>query len=180
MQKTVKALNDLRVHWREEGCPSVAKIAKKANVPNATANRYLTGVTKGGAPETIRALAIAMERRDIADSIPFTSVADSDHAEDYITEMIQQWHETSQQQMSEASARHKQELDDLIRDHRLERDDWHMQRKAMHEENARLRASFDSAIALHNDQLKALRTEKWVFTALFIVSTAALVLIKFI
>ena len=167
MQKTVKALADLRLHWREEGCPSVAKIAKKANVPNATANRYLTGVTKGGAPETIRALAIAMDRRDIADSIPFTSVADSDHAEDYITEMIQQWHETSQQQISEVSARHKQELDDLMRDHRLERNEWHEQRKKMSE-------SFDKVISDQANQIKTHRREKWVAFGLFLVSVVVL------
>jgi hypothetical protein len=170
VQKTVKALADLRTHWRAEGCPSVSKIAKTANVPNATANRYLTGVTKGGAPETIRALAIAMDRRDIADSIPFTSVADTDHTEDYITEMIQQWHETSQQQMAEAAARHKQELEALMRDHRLERDDWHAQRKAMHEENVNLRASFDAAVTFRDAQLRAARVEKWICFALLVAS----------
>lgn len=176
MQKTVKALSDLRLHWREEGCPSVAKISKAANVPHATANRYLTGVTKGGAPETIRALAIAMDRRDIADSLPFVSVGDSEHSEDYITEMIQQWHETSQQQMAEANARHKQELDALMRDHRAEREDWHVQRKAMHEENTRLRASFDAAVSSRDAQFKALRAEKWLFTILFILAVVLLLL----
>lgn len=168
MQKTTKALADLRAHWREEGCPSVAKIAKKANIPNATANRYLTGITKGGAPETIRALAIAMDRRDIADSIPFVSVSDSDHAEDYITEMIQQWHETSQQQIAEANARHKQELDDLTRDHRAERD-------ALHEEIKILRTSFDKAVASRDELLRSMRTEKWTFFALFVIALIAMV-----
>lgn len=168
MQKTTKALADLRAHWREEGCPSVAKIAKRANVPNATANRYLTGITKGGAPETIRALAIAMDRRDIADSIPFVSVSDSDHAEDYITEMIQQWHETSQQQMAEANARHKQELDDLTRDHRAERD-------ALHEEIKILRTSFDKAVASRDELLRSMRTEKWAFFALFVIALIAMI-----
>lgn len=168
MQKTTKALADLRAHWREEGCPSVAKIAKKANIPNATANRYLTGITKGGAPETIRALAIAMDRRDIADSIPFVSVSDSDHAEDYITEMIQQWHETSQQQIAEANARHKQELDDLTRDHRAERD-------ALHEEIKILRTSFDKAVASRDELLRSMRVEKWTFFALFVVALIAMI-----
>ena len=168
MQKTTKALADLRAHWREEGCPSVAKIAKKANIPNATANRYLTGITKGGAPETIRALAIAMDRRDIADSIPFVSVSDSDHAEDYITEMIQQWHETSQQQIAEANARHKQELDDLTRDHRAERD-------ALHEEIKILRTSFDKAVASRDELLRSMRVEKWTFFALFVIALIAMI-----
>ena len=170
MQKTVKALADLRAHWRAEGTPSVAKIAKAANVPNATANRYLTGITKGGAPETIRALAIAMDRRDIADSLPFLSVGDSDHTEDYIVEMIQQWHETSQQQMAEANARHKQELEALMRDHRAERDDWHAQRKALHEENENLRASFDKAVTFRDKQLLRQIIEKYIFLALAVAS----------
>lgn len=176
MQKTVKALADLRAHWRAEGCPSVAKIAKKANIPNATANRYLTGVTKGGAPETIRALAIAMDRRDIADSIPFIGIGESDHTEDYITEMIQQWHETSQQQLAEATTRHKQELEDLTRDHRSERDDWHKQRDALHAQLGALRASFDSSIHFRDAQLRIQRIEKWCFLALFLVSVAGLIL----
>ena len=173
MQNTVKPLADLRAHWRAEGCPSVSKIAKAANVPSATANRYLSGITKGGAPETIRALAIAMDRRDIADSLPFLSVGESGHTEDYIAEMIQQWHETSQQQLTEANTRHKQELEALMRDHRAERDDWHGQRKALHEENANLRASFDSAVTFRDAQLRIARIEKWIFFVLFI---AALVL----
>ena len=172
MQNTVKPLADLRAHWRAEGCPSVAKIAKAANVPSATANRYLSGITKGGAPETIRALAIAMDRRDIADSLPFVSVGDSDHTEDYIAEMIQQWHETSQQQMAEANALHKQELEVLMRDHRSERDDWHSQRKALHEENANLRASFDNAVTFRDAQLRTARIEKWICFALFVASVA--------
>ena len=73
MHDTTKALADLRAHWHAEGCPPISKIAKKANVTSATANRYLSGITKIGAPETIRALAIAMDRRDIADSLQFKS-----------------------------------------------------------------------------------------------------------
>jgi hypothetical protein len=115
-----------------------------------------------------------MDRRDIADSIPFTSVADSDHTEDYITEMIQQWHETSQQQAAEASARHKQEMDDLMRDHRLEREDWHQQRKALHEENQNLRVSFDKSIASRDHLLRVQRIEKWTFFLLFLAAVALL------
>ena len=168
MQKTTKALAELRAHWREEGCPAIAKIAKKANVPSATANRYLGGITKVGAPETIRALAIAMDRRDIADSLQFISVAESDHAEDYIAELVQQWHEKSQQQHAEDEARHKQEMEDLRRDHRAERDE-------LHEEIKTLRASFDRDIAARNELLRTQRTEKWICFALFVAAVIFIV-----
>lgn len=176
MEKTVKALSDLRAHWRSEGCPSIAKIAKQANIPSATANRYISGTTKGGTAETIRALAIAMDRRDIAESIPYTSISNSAHAEDYIAEMVQQWQEKTQQQIADTAARHKQELDDLMRDHRLEREEWHEQRKAVYEENANLRASFDRAVAFRDEQLRIQRIEKWVLFVLLLASVSMLVL----
>lgn len=168
MHDTTKALADLRAHWHAEGCPPISKIAKKANVTSATANRYLSGITKIGAPETIRALAIAMDRRDIADSLQFISVTESDHAEDYLVELVQQWHEKSQQQHAEDDARHKQEMDDLRRDHHAERESWHEQMKAMRE-------SFDKAIIVKDEQLRVQRREKWICFALFIASVVALV-----
>ena len=152
MQKTETALTNLREHWQKEGCPPIAKIAKRANVPSATANRYLAGVTKGGTPETIRALAIAMDRPDIADLIPYTGLGGNEHAEDYIVELHKQWDEAAQQRLTEAEARHAPELEKLRNDHREER----------------------NAFA---DQLKALRSqtllltiEKWVFAILFATS----------
>lgn len=167
MQNTVKALADLRAHWNDEGHPSIAAIAKKANIPNATANRYLTGTTKGGVAETIRALAIAMGRPDIAESVPFTSLANV--SQDYIAEMVQQWQEKTQQQIADTTARHKQELDDLARDHRAERESWREQCKAMHEENANLREAFDRDIKIQH-------IEKWIAYALLFAAVIALLL----
>ena len=166
MQKSINALAELRAHWKAEGCPSIAKIAKKANVPSPTANRYLTGVTKGGAAETIRALAIAMDRRDIAESLPYTGSGDNE--QDYIAELLKQWDEATQQRLAEADARHKQEMDDLTRDHRLEREDWHKQRNALYEENANLRKTFDSAIRVQ-------RAERWITASLFVLSVLLLI-----
>ena len=168
MQNTVKALIALREHWKSEGMPSITKIAKAANISNATAYRYLSGATKGGMPETIRALAIAMDRRDIADLIPYTGINDVEHTEDYIVELSQQWQEKFQQQLSEVTAKHKHEMDDLTRDHRLEREDWHAQRKAMHAEIATLRASFDKAVTFRDAQLRIAHIEKWIYFVLFI------------
>ena len=169
MQKTVKPLEELRKHWKESGEPSIAKIAKKANVPSATANRYIMGVTKGGMAETIRALAIAMDRPDIAESIPYTGMPDS-QSEDYIIELSQQWQEKYNQQLSEVIAKHKQDLDDLIRNHRIERDEWYAQRKALREEREKLCASFDKATEDHAKQIRTHLIEKWVAFGLFIVS----------
>lgn len=167
MQNTVKALAELREHWKAEGCPPIPQIAKKANVPSATAYRYITGATKGGMAETIRALAIAMDRRDIADGIPYSGIGN----EDYLVELTQQLQEKFNQQLAEVTAKHKQELDNLTRDHRAEREDWNVLRKALHEENARIRESFDRTIRIQH-------REKWTAFALFIVSIALLVFSK--
>ena len=169
MQNIVKALAELRTHWKSIGCPPIPQIAKKANVPSATAYRYITGATKGGMAETIRALAIAMDRRDIADSIPYTSIGNAEHTEDYLVEFSQQMQEKFQQQLAEVTAKHKQEMDDLTRDHRLEREDWHTLRKALHEENANLRKTFDQTIKIQH-------REKWISFALFLASVFLLVI----
>ena len=152
MKDTTKALADLRAHWLEAGCPASAKIAKKANVAPATAHRYLSGVTKLGTPEVIRALAIAMDRNDIAESLKFVSLDGNEHSSDYIAELHKQWDETAQQRLDETIERHKAEMEKLRADHREERQTW-------------------------SDQLFAFRkqvhissVEKWIFAALFTLS----------
>lgn len=169
MEQTVKALADLRAHWESEGTPSTAKIAKAANVSSATAHRYLTGATKGGFPETIRALAIAMGRPDIAESLPYTSL---NRMGDMAIELNQQFNE----KIAELEARHKQEIDALLRDHRTEREEWHVQRKVLHEENVSLRSSFDRAVAFRDAQLRRQYIEKTILFALFIASVVVLIL----
>lgn len=170
MKQTGQALADLRAHWASEDYPNVSEIAKKANVARGTAHRYLTGVTKGGAPETIRALAIAMNRPDIADSIPYKGFGDMSNTEDYIAELAQQWQEKTQQQLTDAHARHKQELEELTGNHRLERQEWYKQRESLHKENENLRASFDKAVSFRDAQLKAQRVEKYVLFVILVVS----------
>jgi transcriptional regulator with XRE-family HTH domain len=169
VEQTVKALADLRAHWESEGTPSTAKIAKAANVSSATAHRYLTGATKGGFPETIRALAIAMGRPDIAESLPYTSL---NRMGDVAIELNQQFNE----KITELEARHKQEIDALLRDHRIEREEWHVQRKVLHEENVSLRSSFDRAVAFRDAQLRKQYIEKTILFALFIASVVVLIL----
>ena len=176
MQNTVKALAELREHWKSIGMPAIPNIAKKANIPSATAYRYITGATKGGMAETIRALAIAMDRRDIADSIPYTSIGTVEHTEDYLVELSQQMQEKFQQELAEVTAKHKQELGSLTHDHRLEREEWHTQREAMRKDSDNLRASFDKAVSFRDDQLKTQRTEKWILFALLVIAVVILIL----
>lgn len=171
LEQTVKALADLRAHWESEGCPSPAKIAKIANVSSATAHRYLSGATKGGFPETIRALAIAMGRSDIAESIPFTSINGNGRAGDYVVELGQQYQEKLQQQLAEADARHKQEMDAVLRDHRAERENWHTLCKKLNEENANLRESFDQTSRIQY-------REKWIAYALLVAAVMMLIIVK--
>jgi transcriptional regulator with XRE-family HTH domain len=168
VQSTVKPLADLRAHWKAIGCPPISPIAKKANIPSATANRYLSGTTKGGTAETIRALAIAMDRPDIAASIPYTSIGDVEHAEDYIVELLKQWDEASQQRLNEQENRHKQELELIAKDHRAEREDWHKQRDAYCREIERISTSFDNLTKIQH-------REKWISFAVFLAAVAALI-----
>lgn len=176
MHQTTESLSELRAHWKASGSPSITQLAKAANVPSATAHRYLTGATKGGIPETIRALAIAMGRDDIADSLPYTGFAEIHQKDDYITEMDLIRQERAAQHLAEVTAKHKQEMDDLIRDHRIEREAWRMQCQAMHEENTNLRASFDSAVSFRDTQLRFQRIEKYAFLCLLVIAVVALIL----
>ena len=175
MEHAIKALSELRVHWAQSNYPNISEIAKKANVARGTAHRYLTGVTKGGNAETVRALAIAMDRPDIAESIPYPDISKIAHIEDYIAELDRQWNEKSQQQIADLTAKHKQELDELAHIHRLEREQWHTLCNAMHEESASLRASFDKAVSFRDAQLRRAHIEKWICFALFLSAVAALI-----
>lgn len=164
MQKNAQHLKALRDHWNALECPPIAKIAKKADVTSATANRYLTGISKFGTPKIIRALAIAMDRPDIA-----KAVEDVDVPEDYIAELRKQWSESTQQQLAEQASKHKQEMNDLVNDHRLEREEWNTHRNGLINEIAELRTSFDKTIKVHH-------REKWITFALFLAAVAALIL----
>ena len=152
MKDTTKALADLRAHWLDAGCPASAKIAKKANIAPATAHRYLSGITKLGTPEVIRALAIAMDRNDIAESLKFVSLDGNEHSSDYIAELHKQWDETAQQRLDDAVERHKAELEKLRTDHSEERQDL-----------------LNHASDLRK-MVNAVIVEKWIFAALFAVS----------
>ena len=175
MEKTAPHLSALRERWAEMNYPNVSEIAKKANVARQTAHRYLTGATKGGTPEIVRALAIAMDRRDIADSIPYTGFSKIAHTDDYLAELAQQWEEKTLQLLSESDIRHKNELEEMTRTHHAEREDWNIQRKALHEEAANLRAAFDKAVSFRDAQLKHQQREKHILFVLFLAAVVLLV-----
>ena len=176
MHQTTESLAKLRAHWNAAGSPSIAQLAKQANVPSATAHRYLTGATKGGVPETIRALAIAMGRDDIADGLPYTGFSEIHQKDDYIAELDLIRQERAAQHLAEVTNKHKQEMDDLIRDHRAEREAWRAQCQAMHGESENLRASFDKAVTFRDAQLRLQRIEKWLFIFLFVCACVLLIL----
>ncbi|MBQ7887325.1 MAG: hypothetical protein IJ313_10585 [Clostridia bacterium] len=75
MDCTAKALEAVRNEWLVQGSPNVSAIAKAAGMPVITARRYLDGSTKHGDASKIRQLAIALGRKDIADTVkdPVTS-----------------------------------------------------------------------------------------------------------
>lgn len=168
MQSTIKALEELRAHWHSLGCPPSAQVARKAHVTSATAYRYLNNITKGGSAEVIRALAIAMDREDIATALGYTGFPQG-NPEDYYNEQLKLRDEADQQRAAEENARHKQELEVIMRDHRIERENWHAQRDAYCKEIERLSASFDSLT-------KVQFREKWISFALFLATVAALIL----
>lgn len=168
MQSTIKALEELRDHWHSIGCPPTAQIGRKANVTSATAYRYLNNITKGGSAEIIRALAIAMDREDIAKSLGYSGFPQG-NPEDYYNEQLKLRDEADQQRAAEENARHKQELEVIMRDHRIERENWHEQRNAYCKEIERLSASFDSLAKIQH-------REKWIAYALLFAAVVALLL----
>ena len=100
--------------------------------------------------------------------------AEADEAEKYAAEF--EAIRESLEKIAELEARHKQEIDALLRDHRTEREEWHVQRKNMHEENANLRVSFDKAVSFRDAQLRRQYIEKTILFALFIASVVVLIL----
>lgn len=70
MKTTAAALRELQDHFDSlNPRPNVREIAKMANLPYSTAARYLNGTTKQGLPDTVRALAHALNRDDIMEEV---------------------------------------------------------------------------------------------------------------
>lgn len=66
MKTTAAALRELQDYWDSlSPKPNVKEIARMANMSYSTAARYLNGTTKQGLPDSVRALARALNREDI-------------------------------------------------------------------------------------------------------------------
>lgn len=121
---TEKALEQIRAEWLEQGCPTPASIGKRANnMPSITVRRYLDGSTKHGDPAKVRALAIALGRSDIAETVKDTVSADlSDSIMKFMAEKFLLWRESNLEELSKerelreaAEARHADEIGRLTK-----------------------------------------------------------------
>lgn len=100
MDCTTKALEAVRSEWLIQGSPNVSAIAKSAGMPVITARRYLDGSTKHGDAAKIRQLAIALGRKDIADTVkdPVTSEL-SEAIMTFMAEKFLLWRESNLEEL---------------------------------------------------------------------------------
>lgn len=100
MDATEHALAAVRQEWLAQGSPSIPQLAQRANMPSITARRYLDGSTKHGDPAKIRALAIALGRSDIADTVRDTVTGElSDSIMKFMTEKFLLWRESNLEEL---------------------------------------------------------------------------------
>ena len=105
MDSTEKALELIRAEWIAQGSPTPATVGKRANMPGITARRYLDGSTKHGDPAKVRALAIALGRMDIAETVKDTLSADlSESIMRYMSERFQLWRESNIEEINSERA----------------------------------------------------------------------------
>lgn len=70
MKTTAAALRELQDYWDTlSPKPNVKEIAHLAGMSYSTAARYLNGTTKQGLPDSVRALARALDREDIMSEV---------------------------------------------------------------------------------------------------------------
>lgn len=78
MKTTAAVLRTLQDYYASlPNHPSIKGIAQAANMPTATAARYLNGTTQQGDVERVRALCIALDRQDLLDELPGTQTISS-------------------------------------------------------------------------------------------------------
>ena len=142
MKATAAALRELQDDfYNRNPKPNVRNLAKMANLPYATAARYLNGTTKQGIPSTVRALAIVLGRQDIADELT------SD-----IPTKIQEavWVVETQREMQEAQS------ETLAKEHQLREES----EKRMLAELERITSSRDKTIEVLSNQLVEVERDK--------------------
>ena len=82
MKTTVAALRELQDYWDSlDPRPNIREIAAMAGMSYSTAARYLNGTTKQGLPDSVRALARALDREDIMSEV-------TDNAMSSVSQMI--------------------------------------------------------------------------------------------
>lgn len=111
MDLTAKALEAVRNEWLIQGSPNVSALAKTAGMPAITARRYLDGSTKHGDAAKIRQLAIALGRKDIADSVKDPVTSDlSEAIMTFMAEKFLLWRESNLEELeTERKAREETE-----------------------------------------------------------------------
>lgn len=101
MDATENSLAAIRAEWLNQGSPSIPQLAARANMPSITARRYLDGSTKHGDPAKIRALAIALGRSDIADTVRDTVSGElSDSIMKFMAEKFLLWRESNLEELA--------------------------------------------------------------------------------
>lgn len=111
MESTEKALEQIRAEWIAQGSPTPATVAKRAEMTSITVRRYLDGSTKRGDPAKVRALAIALGRMDIAESVRDSASAElSEQIMNYMSERFLLWRESNLEELAtERKAREESE-----------------------------------------------------------------------
>lgn len=111
MDCAAKALEAVRNEWLVQGSPNVSAIAKTAGMPVITARRYLDGSTKHGDAAKIRQLAIALGRKDIADTVKDPVTSDlSEAIMTFMAEKFLLWRESNLEELEiERKAREESE-----------------------------------------------------------------------
>ena len=119
---TEKALEQIRAEWIAQGSPAPTSIAKRADMPSITVRRYLDGSTKRGDPARVRAIALALGRKDIAESVKDTVSADlSESIMRFMSEKFLLWRESNLEELNreramreESEKRYASEIERII------------------------------------------------------------------
>lgn len=161
MDSTEQALSAIRSEWIAQGSPPIADLAKRANMPAITARRYLDGSTKHGDPAKVRALAISLGRRDIAETVKDSLSHDlSESVMKFMSEKFLLWRETNLDEL----AKRDEMIDQMTKTHSAEID----RLMASHQqivdrltiENQRLLERNDANVARLTGRIDALERDK--------------------
>ena len=144
MKTTAAVLHELQNHYDQLGIrPKHTDVAKAANLPKATVTRYLNGTTKGGDPDRVRALCIALERDDLAAQLPIKPS---------INTPMDVWSLLAEQKIADR----EYNLEEVGRERQLREES----EKRLISEMDRLRESKDNIIARLSDRVNKLEDDK--------------------